>query len=76
VRSHRFRVASEADLLRLKRIARARRSVPGDVEDLAFLEARRQRNGPSRERARIGLSKDMAGHATDNHREGHEPAGA
>jgi hypothetical protein len=49
VRSHRFRVASEADLLRLKRVARARRSLPGDVEDIAFLEARRKRNGPSRD---------------------------
>ena len=36
-----LRVASEADLLRLKRIARAKRSSPGDAEDVAFLEARR-----------------------------------
>lgn len=36
-----LRVASEADLLRLKRIARAKRSWPGDAEDIAFLEARR-----------------------------------
>ena len=36
-----LRIASEADLLRLKRIARARRSSPGDAEDVAFLEARR-----------------------------------
>jgi len=36
-----LRVASEADLLRLKRIARAKRSSPGDAEDIAFLEARR-----------------------------------
>lgn len=34
-------VASEADLLRLKRIARRRRSSPGDAEDIAFLESRR-----------------------------------
>jgi hypothetical protein len=37
-RSRVFRVASVADLLRLKRIARARRSSPGDAEDIAFLE--------------------------------------
>jgi hypothetical protein len=36
-----LRVASEADLLRLKKIARAHRSSPGDAEDIAFLEARR-----------------------------------
>ena len=36
-----LRVASEADLLRLKRIVRAQRSSPGDAEDIAFLEARR-----------------------------------
>lgn len=36
-----LRVASAADLLRLKRIARAKRSSPGDAEDIAFLEARR-----------------------------------
>ncbi len=41
VRSHIFHVASEPDLLHLKKIARARRSVPGDAEDIAFLEARR-----------------------------------
>ena len=40
-RSTVLRVASEADLLRLKRIARAHRSSPGDAEDIAFLEARR-----------------------------------
>jgi len=45
VRSHVFHVASEKDLLRLKKIARARRSSPGDAEDIAFLEARRK---PSR----------------------------
>ncbi len=43
VRSRAWRVASEADLLRLKRMARARRSSPGDAEDIAFLEARRAR---------------------------------
>jgi hypothetical protein len=39
--AHVFHVASEADLLRLKNIARAKRSAPGDAEDIAFLEARR-----------------------------------
>jgi hypothetical protein len=33
-------VASEEDLLRLKKIARRNRSAPGDAEDIAFLEAR------------------------------------
>ena len=41
-------VASEADLLRLKKIARAHRASPGDAEDIAFLEARRM---PRRRRA-------------------------
>lgn len=41
VRSRTLRVASEADLLRLKKIARESRSAPGDAEDIAFLEARR-----------------------------------
>jgi hypothetical protein len=40
-RSTVLRVASEADLLRLKKIARASRSSPGDAEDIVFLEARR-----------------------------------
>lgn len=39
--SRTFLVASEADLLRLKKIARAHRASPGDAEDIAFLEARR-----------------------------------
>jgi hypothetical protein len=43
VRSRALRVASEDDLLRLKKIARAQRSAPGDAEDVAFLEARRKR---------------------------------
>ena len=38
IRSHRFEVASPADLLRLKRIARETRSFAGDAEDIAFLE--------------------------------------
>jgi hypothetical protein len=40
VRKQAFLVASEADLLNLKRIARAKRVAPGDAEDIAFLEAR------------------------------------
>lgn len=39
-RSTVLRVASEADLLRLKKIARSHRSSPGDAEDIAFLESR------------------------------------
>jgi hypothetical protein len=42
VRARLFHVASEQDLLRLKRIAKARRSSPGDAQDIAFLEARRR----------------------------------
>jgi hypothetical protein len=42
IRSHVFHVASEQDLLRLKKIAKAARSAPGDAEDIAFLEARRK----------------------------------
>lgn len=44
VRSYVFHVASERDLLHLKKIARAQRSAPGDAEDIAFLEARRTRS--------------------------------
>ena len=43
IRSRVLRVASEEDLLRLKKMARADRSAPGDEEDIAFLEARRRR---------------------------------
>jgi hypothetical protein len=42
IRSHVFDIASEPDLLRLKRIANAARSAPGDAEDIAFLESRRK----------------------------------
>jgi hypothetical protein len=42
IRGHMFSIASEADLLRLKRIAQAGRSAPGDAVDIAFLEARRK----------------------------------
>ena len=42
IRSRALRVASEDDLLRLKKIAQAQRSAPGDAEDVAFLESRRK----------------------------------
>jgi hypothetical protein len=42
VQSHVFRIASDEDLLRLKEIAQAHRSSPGDAQDIAFLEARRR----------------------------------
>jgi hypothetical protein len=42
IRTHVFDIASEHDLLRLKRIAKAARSAPGDAEDIAFLESRRK----------------------------------
>lgn len=45
VRSVALHLASEADLLRLKQIARAGRTAPGDAEDIAFLEARRPMRG-------------------------------
>jgi hypothetical protein len=41
ISSQTFQVASEPDLLRLKTIARAKRSSPGDAEDVAFLESLR-----------------------------------
>ena len=44
IRAHVFDVASDHDLLRLKRIAKAARSAPGDAEDITFLEARRKRS--------------------------------
>jgi hypothetical protein len=37
IRSHLFHVASTRDLLKLKEIAIAARSAPGDAEDLAYL---------------------------------------
>ncbi len=46
IRSQVFHVASEQDLLRLKKIAKARRSAPGDAEDIAFLEARQKSFAP------------------------------
>ena len=42
IRTYVFDIASEQDLLRLKRIATAARSAPGDAEDIAFLESRRK----------------------------------
>ena len=42
VRSQVFRIASEDDLLRLKKIAASQRRVAADAEDIAFLEARRE----------------------------------
>ena len=42
IRTQVFDVASEQDLLRLKRTAKAARSAPGDAEDIAFLESRRK----------------------------------
>ena len=44
IRTHVFDIASEPDLPRLKRIAKAARSAPGDAEDIAFLESRRKRS--------------------------------
>ena len=44
VRSQVLYVAAERDLLRLKRIAKAERSSPGDAQDIAFLEARHKRS--------------------------------
>jgi hypothetical protein len=44
IRSHAIAIASEEDLLRLKRIAMAARSAPGDAEDIAFLESRGKRS--------------------------------
>ncbi len=55
IRSYVFDVASEQDLLRLKRIAKAARSAPGDAEDIAFLESRRKgsrERSPTRRRRR------------------------
>jgi hypothetical protein len=42
IRTHTFDIASEEDLLRLKQIAHAARSAPGDAEDIAFLVSRRK----------------------------------
>jgi predicted nucleotidyltransferase len=42
IRGQSLLVASEEDLLRLKRAAAAARSVPGDADDIAFLESRKR----------------------------------
>ena len=44
IRTHVFDIAAEQDLLRLKHIAKAARSAPGDAEDIAFLESRQKRS--------------------------------
>ena len=44
IRTQVFDIASEQDLLRLKKMAKEGRSAPGDAEDIAFLESRRQRS--------------------------------
>jgi hypothetical protein len=41
--SHVLPVASEVDLLRLKRIARKQRSFAGDAQDIEFLESRKRK---------------------------------
>ena len=46
IESHAFHIASDEDLLMLKKIARRGRSAPGDAEDIAFLEARHRRTTP------------------------------
>ncbi|MCR4375386.1 MAG: hypothetical protein NUW22_11100 [Acidobacteria bacterium] len=42
IRGQSLLMASEDDLLRLKRTAAAARAVPGDADDIAFLESRRR----------------------------------
>jgi hypothetical protein len=44
IRTYVFAIASEEDLLHLKRIARSARSAPGDGEDIGFLTSRRKRS--------------------------------
>ena len=39
---HPLLIASEEDLLRLKKAAAAARSIPGDADDIAFLESRKR----------------------------------
>jgi hypothetical protein len=43
IRGQPLLIASEEDLLRLKRTVAAARSVPGDADDIAFLESRKRR---------------------------------
>jgi hypothetical protein len=47
IRGQSLLVASEEDLLHLKRTAAAARSVAGDAEDIAFLESRQRDRRPS-----------------------------
>ena len=48
IRGQSLLMASEEDLLQLKRTAAAARSVPGDADDIAFLESRmREQSGAS-----------------------------
>lgn len=42
IRGQSLLMASEGDLLRLKRAAAAARSLPGDADDIAFLESRKR----------------------------------
>ncbi|MGE0640821.1 MAG: hypothetical protein AB7G12_16775 [Thermoanaerobaculia bacterium] len=42
IRSHLFHIASEPDLVQLKKLAVAERDAPGDFSDIAFLERRRR----------------------------------
>jgi hypothetical protein len=44
VGSYAFTIASDADLLRMKKMARTHRSFAGDAQDIEFLEARRKRS--------------------------------
>jgi hypothetical protein len=46
IRGRALSIASEEDLLRLKRLAAAARSVAGDADDIAFLEARAKKARP------------------------------
>jgi hypothetical protein len=55
-----FDIASEQDLLRLKKTAKADRSAPGDAEDIAFLQAR-GKNSARRVSAR-SLDTETWGH--------------
>ncbi len=52
IRSHAFTIASEEDLLQLKKIALAARSVPGDAADIDFLESRRKATASVAQRKR------------------------
>jgi hypothetical protein len=53
VRSHDLVVACEADLLEMKRMARADRDFAGDAQDIEFLEARRRKEKRAASSARV-----------------------